>query len=63
MEQPERVNMVDLKTNIEQLAAAENKSPLDVITLAQAGCVVTKNEALLEALCELKWDYIPVEYH
>ena len=48
----------DLKTNVETLAAQEGKSPLEIITLLQTGAAASSNEELLEALCELKWDYI-----
>jgi len=48
----------DLKTNVETLAKQEGKSPLEIITMLQAGAAKTEDEALLDALCELKWDYI-----
>jgi hypothetical protein len=48
----------DLKANVETLAAQEGKSPLEIITLLQTGAAASSNEELLEALCELKWDYI-----
>lgn len=50
--------MEELKKNIEALAAQENKTPLEVISQLQHGAHLSGNEALLEMLCEVKWDYI-----
>lgn len=50
--------MSDLKTNIEQLAAEEGKTPLEIISLLQAAAAAIGDDEQLEALCELKWDYI-----
>ena len=50
--------MKALKANIETLAAEENKTPLQIISALQAGAVKLGNNELLEALCEIKWDYI-----
>jgi hypothetical protein len=47
-----------LRTNVEALAAEENKSPLEVISMLQAAAAKTGNEELLEQLCELKWAYL-----
>ena len=43
---------------VDQMAKEEGKTPLEVITLLQAGAAKTNNTDLLEALCELKWNYI-----
>lgn len=51
-------NNSELKANVETLAKQEGETVLNVITLLQAGAVASKNEALLDALCALKWDYI-----
>ena len=50
--------METLKANIETLAAEQNKTPLEIITALQAGAVKLNNNELLDALCEIKWDYI-----
>jgi hypothetical protein len=50
--------MEALKANIETLAAEENKTPLQIISALQAGAVKLGNNELLDALCEIKWDYI-----
>lgn len=50
--------METLKANIEALAAEQNKTPLEIITALQAGAVKLNNNELLDALCEIKWDYI-----
>lgn len=52
--------MNELKKNIETLAAQENKTPLKIITQLQAVAALTKNNELLDMLCEVKWDYIAV---
>ena len=52
--------MNELKQNIETLAAQENKTPLEIITQLQHGATIDKNDALLDMLCEVKWDYIAV---
>ena len=54
------VVMNELKQNIETLAAQENKTPLEIITQLQHGATIAKNDALLDMLCEVKWDYIAV---
>ena len=50
--------MQALKTNIETLAAQESKSALEIITMLQAAAALTKNDEMLEMLCEVKWDYL-----
>jgi hypothetical protein len=50
--------MEALKANIETLAAEQNKTPLEIITALQTGAVKLNNNELLDALCEIKWDYI-----
>ena len=50
--------MNDLKQNIETLAAQEGKTALEIITELQAGSTAANDTALLDALCEIKWDYI-----
>lgn len=52
--------MKELKENIEKIAAEQGKSPLQVISELQKGAVAVKNDELLEALCEVKWDYIEI---
>ena len=51
--------MADLKTNVETLAEEEGKTPLEIITLLQAAAAAIGDDEQLEALCDLKWDYIP----
>jgi hypothetical protein len=53
------INRAELKKNIETVAAEEGKTTLEIISLMQSGCVITGNDEMLDALCELKWDYIP----
>jgi len=48
----------ELKANVEKLAAEEGKTEIEIISALQTACAVTKNDELLDALCELKWDYI-----
>ena len=50
--------MKALKANIETLAAEENITPLQIISALLAGAVKLGYNELLEALCEIKWDYI-----
>ena len=50
--------MEDLKANIETIAAEEHITPIEAISLLQAGAAIVNDEALLDALCELKWEYI-----
>ena len=50
--------MIDLKANIETLAAEENTTPLEIISLLQAAAAAIGDEEQLEQLCDLKWDYI-----
>ena len=52
--------MQELKANIEKLAEEENKTPLEIITQLQPAAAATGNDELLDALCELKWDYIKI---
>lgn len=47
-----------LRHNVETLAAAENKTPLEIITDLQAGAAKLGNAPLLDALGDLKWEYI-----
>lgn len=50
--------MTELKKNIETVAKEENMTALEVISLMQAGAAKIGDEKTLEALCELKWEYI-----
>ena len=50
--------MNELKANIETLAATENKTPIEIISQLQAGAVIAGQDALLDMLCDVKWDYI-----
>lgn len=54
-------NTADLKSNIETLASEQGKSALEIITELQKGATITGNEALLDVLCEIKWDYISLD--
>ena len=47
-----------LKAAIEATAKEENKTEIEIISLMQAGCALKNDEATLEILCDLKWDYI-----
>lgn len=53
------IDTAELKKNVEQVARDEGKTVLETISLLQTGCVATGNDELLDALCDLKWDYIP----
>ena len=53
-------DMNELRQNIEVLANQENKTPIQIIAQLQAGAVITGNDELLDALCEIKWDYIAI---
>lgn len=55
-----KANMETLKANIETIAAEENITPIEAITLLQAAAAAINDEALLDALCEIKWDYITI---
>lgn len=46
------------KQNVEALAAAEGRTPLEIITMLQVGAAKIGDEAALDALSELKWEYI-----
>ena len=50
--------MEELKAKIKTLAKEEGMTELEVITMLQTGAAKVGDEELLEALCELKWDYI-----
>ena len=52
------MNKAELKQNIEKLATEENKTEVEIISELQAGAAKMGQEEVLEALCELKWDYI-----
>jgi predicted negative regulator of RcsB-dependent stress response len=52
------MNKDHIKQNVETLAKENGETPLEVITQLQAGAAIVKDEDLLDALCELKWDYI-----
>lgn len=52
--------MNDLKANIETLAAEEGITPIEAITMLQAAAAAINDEAMLDALCEIKWDYITI---
>jgi predicted negative regulator of RcsB-dependent stress response len=54
------IDTTELKSNVEQLAKEEGKTEIEIISSLQAACAVTKNDELLDALCELKWDYIKI---
>ena len=54
---PEQI--VELKKNIEELAISEAIPPINVITRIQSEIAMDVRFAeLLDALCDLKWDYI-----
>lgn len=48
----------ELKKAVEQVAKERDMNEIDVITEMQSGAAITNNEAILELLCDLKWDYI-----
>ena len=50
--------MSELKTNVETIAKEQGKSPVEIISQLQTGAAAIEDEAMLEALCELKWEYI-----
>ena len=50
--------MSELKTQIEQIAAEENKSEVEIITALQAGAAKLGDEDTLSNLCELKREYV-----
>lgn len=47
------------KQHIEQLAKEEGKTPLEIISMLQAAAAKTGDTKTLDALCELKWEFIP----
>lgn len=52
------VNQTELKKSVEIIAIENGQTELEVITALQSAAAQTDNEELLDALCELKWDYI-----
>lgn len=50
--------MTELKANIELIAAEEGKTHLEVISMMQTAAASIGNDAALEMLCEVKWEYI-----
>ena len=52
------MNTKELKANVEKLAEEEGKSILEIISELQAGAAKMGNDEVLDALCELKWEYI-----
>jgi predicted negative regulator of RcsB-dependent stress response len=50
--------MTELKTNIETLAKEAGKTELEIISMLQAAAAEIEDNETLEALCEIKWDYI-----
>lgn len=50
--------MQDLKNNVEELARQTGQSAIDVISQLQTGASFSGDDAMLDALCELKWEYI-----
>lgn len=49
---------MEAKQNIEALAAAENKNPLEIISMLQVAAAKIGDTKTLDALCELKWEFI-----
>jgi len=50
--------MDELQANVESLARIEGQTELQIITRLQEAAAITGNDDLLDALCELKWEYI-----
>jgi len=50
--------MNEIKNNIETLAKEEGKSELEIISILQAAAAKMEDNETLEALCEIKWEYI-----
>lgn len=47
-----------LKQNVIDLAAEQNSSPLAIISQLQVGAAAIGDDATLDALCDLKWEFI-----
>ena len=48
----------ELKAQIKELANEEGKNEIEIISDLQTAAAITENNELLDALCEIKWDYI-----
>ncbi len=48
----------ELKKQVEQLAAEQGATPLQVISELQTGAAKAGADDVLEMLCELKWEFI-----
>ena len=48
----------ELKKAVEAVAKETSKTEIEVIIDMQAGAAITKDERILEMLCDLKWEYI-----
>ena len=47
----------ELKANVEELAIAEGKDVITIISELQTGAAIANENDLLELLCDIKWDY------
>jgi isochorismate hydrolase len=56
--QQQESEMNELKANVEALAKQESQTPIQIISMLQAGAAKNGNDGLLDQLCELKWDYL-----
>ena len=52
------MDTTELKRNVEELAKQEGKTQIEIITTLQVAAAATDNAELLDALCDLKWEYI-----
>ncbi len=56
--QTEANKVNELKNTIESMAKDEGKSELEVISMLQFAAAKIGDNETLDALCELKWEYI-----
>ncbi len=52
------IDKAALKINVETLAKERNATPIQIITQLQSGAAIAESDELLDALCDLKWEYI-----
>ena len=50
--------MQQLRDEVEMTALEANCKPTEIISAMQTACARMGEEAILEMLCELKWEYI-----
>ncbi len=48
----------EIKEAIVTIAAERNATELEIITEMQTGAAIIEDEATLDLLCDIKWDFI-----